>query len=386
MSAAPRPEADNGQDPAEAEGWALLDGLRRRLDDQGTQARKTAAQVQQLADSIGALVAAQRRRARWLNINSFAAYLIFTLLCGGAFYLLYETRAHELVGARDRAATERDQAVRRADDLAATAKARDSADAKALDAWQLLEAGKRDAATKRLAELANAPLSKLDRDMLAARAKQAELVQVDAALKTASAAYRAGRFAEAATTLEGALALQGAAPRLGDVHYQLALAQLKLGLLDKAALHLQAAVDADVGDEDARFQLAGALDRLGQWGKARVEYDRFATAHPQSTWAVPALRRSAMLAHMPALAPWVATPMAPTGTPAPVTVKPSTAPSSTGTAPTGASSPAAPNSPAKPISPTANPSAPVKTPAMSPEPAPAKPDATGSSDVSPSSP
>jgi len=320
MSAAPRPETDADQHPAEAEGWALLDGLRRRLDDQGAQTRKTAAQVQQLAESIGALVAAQRRRTRWLNLNSFIAYLIFTVLCGGAFYLLYSSRAGELVAARDRAATERDQAVRRADDATGKLAARDAADAKALEAWNLLETGKRDAAAKRLAELANAPLSKLDRDVLATRAKQAELVQVDAALKSAGIASRAGRFGEAVTTLEAALTLQGAAPRLPDVHYQLALAQMKLGALDKAVTHLQAAVDGDVGDEDARFQLAGALDRLGQWGKARVEYDRFATAHPQSAWAQPALRRSATLAHMPALAPWVtgapaakpAAPVAPT--------------------------------------------------------------------------
>ena len=85
MTAAPRPDPDS-PDPAEAEGWALLDGLRRRLDDQGAQARKTATQVQQLADSIAALVSAQRRRTRWLNLNSFVAYLIFTLLLGVAFY------------------------------------------------------------------------------------------------------------------------------------------------------------------------------------------------------------------------------------------------------------------------------------------------------------
>ena len=338
MSAAPRPEPDADQHPAEAEGWALLDGLRRRLDDQGAQTRKTAAQVGQLAESIGALVAAQRRRARWLNINSFVAYLIFTLLCGGAFYLLYSSRAGELVAARDRAATERDQAVRRADDASAKLAARDAADAKALEAWHLLETGQRDAAAKRLAELAAAPLSKLDHDVLATRAKQAELVQVDAALKAAGTAYRAGKFGEAATTLEAALTLQGAAPRLPDVHYQLALAQMKLNMLDKAVPHLQAAVDGGVADEDARFQLAGALDRLGQWSKARVEYDRFATAHPQSAWAQPALQRAATLAHMPALAPWLAG--APVAKPAPV--KPAAAASAAPAPPEPAGSSAAP--------------------------------------------
>src|ERR1700760_130227 len=94
-SAAPRPEPEAGQDLAEADGWALLDGMRRRLDEQGAQTRKTAAQVQQLADSIGALVAAQRRRSRWLNLNSFVAYVIFTVLLGGAFYFLYQSRARD---------------------------------------------------------------------------------------------------------------------------------------------------------------------------------------------------------------------------------------------------------------------------------------------------
>ena len=309
MSSAARLEAttaqgaDPAQEPAGADGWALLDALRRRLDDQGAQTRKTAAQVQQLAESIGALVAQQRRRARWLNINSFVAYLIFTVLCGGAFYFLYESRANELIGERDKAAGERDQAVRRADDAAGKLAAREAADAKALAVWQLFDAGKRDEAQKQLAALGG--LSKLDADVLAARAKDAQLVQVDVALKSAAAASRAGKLGEAIATLEGALALQGAAARAGELHYQIATAELKLKALDKAAQHFQAAVAADVSEEDARYQLAGALDQLGQWAKARAEYDRFATAHPQSASAVWALRRSAMLAHMPAQAPWV---------------------------------------------------------------------------------
>jgi tetratricopeptide (TPR) repeat protein len=367
------------------EGWALLDGLRRRLDEQGAQARKTAGQVQQLADSIGALVAAQRRRTRWLNLNSFVAYLVFTLLCGVAFYFLYRSRAGELVATRDRATTERDQAVRRADDASAKLAARDAADAKAIEAWQLLDAGKREAASKKLAELANAPLSKLDRDVLATRAKQAELVQVDAALKSASAASRAGRFGEAATTLENALTLQGAGPRLGDVHYALALALLKQNSVDKAVPHLQAAVDAEVADEDARFQLAGALDRQGQWAKARVEYDRFATAHPQSTWSVPALRRSAQLAHMPAVAPWVAL-----AVPANAKLAPAAAAAKSSVAPANATTPnptpAAPSAPVAHVPPartptaaTASPAAPSPGPTPSPTVAAPKPESPASS-------
>ena len=33
------------------------------------------------------------RRERWLNVNSFGAYLLFTLVLGGAFLTLYRSRA-----------------------------------------------------------------------------------------------------------------------------------------------------------------------------------------------------------------------------------------------------------------------------------------------------
>src|SRR5690349_21088909 len=115
MTAAPRPQTDESPDTEAAECWALLDGLRRRLDEQANQNRKTQNEVRQLAESIAAMVTQQRKRSRWLNVNSFAAYLIFTLLCGGAFYFLYQGRARELVADRERVISERDAAVRRAD-------------------------------------------------------------------------------------------------------------------------------------------------------------------------------------------------------------------------------------------------------------------------------
>lgn len=308
MSTASRPQTDGGepdQGPGDAEGWALLDALRRKLDDQGTQTRKTSAQVQQLADSIAALVGEQRKRSRWLNVNSFVAYLMFTLLCAGAFYFVYSSRVREVVSSRDRAATDRDAAVRRADEANAKLAARDAADAKAWETWQLLEAGKKDDAAKKLGELKTAPLSKFEHEVLAARAKQAEMMQVDAAVKSANTAFKAGKYGEVVTTLESALSLSGAAPRVPEIHYLIGLAHMRANEVDKAVTHFEAAVTGDVADEDARFQLASALDRVGQWGKARAEYDRFATAHPQSSSAVIAMRRSATLARMPAQAPWV---------------------------------------------------------------------------------
>jgi tetratricopeptide (TPR) repeat protein len=307
MSAASRPQTDEQAEPAtgsaDAEGWALLEGLRRRLDEQANQHRKTQTEVRQLADSIAALVDAQRRRSRWLNVNSFVAYVIFTLLCGGAFFYLYQSRARALVGDRDRVISEREAAVRRADDASKQAAARDAAAAKALEAYNLLEQGKREEAAAKLAELANAPLSKLERTVLDTRARQAEVMQVDAALKSVTAAFKAGRHADVVAPLEAALALESTGPRAAQMHYYLGVAYAKGGSLDNAIAHLQAAVAADVDVEDARFQLASALDRAGQWGKAKVEYDRFATAHPMSSYAAFAMRRGATLARAPAVAP-----------------------------------------------------------------------------------
>jgi tetratricopeptide (TPR) repeat protein len=335
MSAtATRPTTEEPAEPAgqgDAEGWALLDALRRKLDDQGTQTRKTSAQVQQLADSIAALVEAQRRRSRWLNVNSFVAYLMFTLLCAGAFYFVYQSRIHEVVSARDRAASDRDTAVRRADEATTKLAARDAADAQALETWQAFEAGKKDEAAKKLAALKTAPLSKLDRDMLAARAKQAEMMQVDAAMKAANAAFRAGKNGEVVVTLESALNLQGAAPRAGEMHYLIGLAHLRANEVEKAVAQLELAVTGDGVDEDARFQLASALDRVGQWGKARAEYDRFSTQHPQSASAPFAMRRSATLARMPVQAPWVGAPGA-IAVPAPALAAPAVPPPTAGSA------------------------------------------------------
>lgn len=272
MTAAPRPATEDtgGDARPDDDGWALLDGLRRRLDDQASQSRKTQAQVTQLAESIAALVDLGRKRSRWLNLNSFAAYLIFTVLLGGAVYFVYQSRARELVTERDRAIAERDRAY--------------------VD---------RDTAVKHAGEAAARLATEKTAEAHAAAASV-----VDMTMKTAAAALHAGRTSEVIGPLEKALETQAGGTRAAEMHYLVGIAYSKRNQLDKAVAHLSAAVTGDVADEDARFQLASALDRAGQWAKARGEYDKFATAHPQSSYAAFAMRRSATLARMPASAPW----------------------------------------------------------------------------------
>lgn len=363
MSAAPLPTPDPepAQEPAvtDADGWALLEALRRRIDDQSAQGRKTQLQVIQLAESIGALVESQRRREKSLNLNSFVAYLIFTLLLGAGFYALYRSRATDLVDARNSAQHERDQAVHRADEATTKATAREQADHRAWEVYQLLEAGKRGEAVGKLATLADLPLSRTERAVLAARAHETQVMEVDAALKAAAAAFKAGRFADVIAPLEAALVGEPSGARSSSMHYFLGVAYAKANDLVKAINHLQFAIVADGEHDDARFQLASALDRSGQYARARGEYDRFATAHPQSSLAVFAMRRSGTLARMPAVAPQPQPPAPANATPTPpATSKPAPA-GATPTTPGAATKPpaVAPIAPAKPAAPAIVPTA-----------------------------
>ena len=300
VSGAPSPIDPEPIPDRDAEGWILLEGLRRRLDDQGVQGRKTQQQVSQLIESIAALVEAQRRRTRGINLNSFVAYLIFTMLCGAGFYLLYNSRANELVEARDHAEKERDAASHRADEFAGQNAARVQADVRAWEVFQLLEAGKRGEATTKLAALRDLPLSRTERAILAARAHETQVMEVDAAIKAATASFKLGRYQEVIAPLEAALVGEPTGSRAASMRYFLGIAYAKAGTLDKAIRYLELAIAADVEHDDARFQLASALDRNGAHAQARAEYDKFATAFPQSQFAVYALRRSAALAQAPA--------------------------------------------------------------------------------------
>ena len=385
MSAASVPKPEEAPEPAsDADGWALLEGLRRRLDDQAAQGRKTQTQVTELAESIAGLVEQQRRRSLWLNVNSFVAYLMFTMLCGAGCYLLYLSRAKELTAARERAVSERDAAVRTADDATLRAVAREAADNKAWEVYQLLEAGKRLEAVAKLDALRDQPLSKTERAVLAARIHDTQVMEVDAALKAAVAAYKAGRPGEVIKPLEAALTGEPPGARAATIHYYLGVAYARTEL-DKAASHLQAAIAGDVDQDDVRFQLASVFDRSGAFAQARAEYDRFATAHPQAPLAVFAMRRSATLARLPAAPPPGAGPPAGTGV-APGNVPPSprassppvrsVAPAPVVPQPPGAIPPAAPG-PAAPSPALAKPITPPPVPAkpIAPSPAPAKPSA-----------
>jgi tetratricopeptide (TPR) repeat protein len=297
-AATPVPQLPDGPD---ADAFALLDALRRRMDEHGAQGRRTTAQVSQLADSVAALVGEQRSRSRWINMNSFVAYVIFTVIVGAAFFALYRSRASELLAARDTAVERLTAATKRADAADSKLAAREKTDTAAWEVYNLLEAGKRKDAVAKLDAIPDGTLSRTERAVLAARAHETAMMEVEAALKTANANFRAGRYTEIIGPLEAGLINESTGPHAASMHYLLGVSYAKNNDLDKAVPHLRAALATDTEHDDTGFQLASALDRAGEYAKARAEYNQFATAHPQLGLAVYAMRRSATLARMPAV-------------------------------------------------------------------------------------
>jgi tetratricopeptide (TPR) repeat protein len=276
-----------------------MEALRRRLDDHGALLRKNQQALAELAESVGRLVTSQRSRERWMNVNSFVAYLIFTVVLGGAFLTLYRSRARELVQARDAAVIERDEARTRAKSLDETLQKRDAGTKSAFEYFQLLQAGKRAEAVARYGEMDLAALTPTEKAVFEEGHKQAREALVDAGYLAGLDAAKDGDHAKAIGELRRALAYEEEGPRAAQMRYYLGVALVKTREPEKGKRELELALAGRVeqsGAVDARFWLATALEAMGDLTAARTEYDRFASAQPTNPLSVAARRKSMALA------------------------------------------------------------------------------------------
>lgn len=276
-----------------------VDELRRRLDEQGVLLRRTNTAVTSLADSLGKVVASQSKRERWVNLNSFVAYTLFTVLLGGGFYMLYDQRAGDLMAARNAAISERDAAQQEIVSLQDAANTRTAAEKAAHDFYQLLRDKRRSEAIARYPELEALQLTATERSLFADGVKDARSQIVDAGYLTGLDAFRAGDLDKAVTELRTALAYEAEGPRAAQMRYYLGLSYYKKADYDSAARQLELSLAGRVdqsGVTDVRFYLATCLEKIGQLEQARTEYDKFASANPNHEWTVTARRRSAQLA------------------------------------------------------------------------------------------
>lgn len=276
-----------------------MDGLRRRLDEQGALLRRTNTAVTSLAESLGKVVSGQRKRERWISLNSFVAYTLFTLLLGGGFFMLYNQRAGDLVAAREAAIEERDAVRGQIDELTARLDQREEAEKAAQEYYQLLRDDRRAEAIARYPEIEQEQLTPTERELFADGVKDARAKIVDAGYLTGLDAYRAGDLDKAVTELRTALAYEDEGPRAAQMRYYLGLSFYKKADYENAARQLELSLAGRVdqaGVTDVRFYLATCLENIGQLERARVEFDKFASANPNHPWTITARRRSAQLA------------------------------------------------------------------------------------------
>lgn len=300
MSDAAEPTPSPGQPPG-AEVRADLEALRRRLDDHGVVQRKTQQALSELAESVGKLVVSQRRRERWLNVNSFGAYLLFTLVLGAAFLKLYDYRAGDLVHDKRAAVSELAAARDRVETLEKQLQARDDSGAAAFAYYQLLQDPKKRAeAVTRFGELDPAALTPTEQVVFSQGHKKAREELVDAGYLGGLDAAKVGDHAKAIAELRKALAYEEEGPRAAQMRYYLGVALVKTGEPEKARRELELALAGRVeqtGAADARYWLASALEGMGELDLARTEYDRFASSQPQHPLSVSARRKAMTLAH-----------------------------------------------------------------------------------------
>ncbi len=278
---------------------AEIEALRLRLDEQGALLRRTHQAVASLADSLGKVVAQQRRRERGLNLNSFIAYMLFTVLLGGAFFMLYSVRAGDLLSARDSAVRAREDARARLQAIESEHSERERAATQALSYYQLLREGRHAEAVARYPEIERQRLTATEAAVFASGVDEARGSLVDAGYLAGLDAFRGGDLDTAVSEFKTAIAYEDSGPRVAQMRYYLGVALSKQGDHEAAVRNLELAIAGGVEQQDAvdvRYQLAVALEGLGEFDKARAEYDRFASAYPRLPLSWTARRSATRLA------------------------------------------------------------------------------------------
>lgn len=273
--------------------------LRRDIAEAHGVANRTLNSVSTLAASLKEVVIRQEKYERGLNLNSFVAYLLFTVLLGGGFYLLYRSRAGQLAAERDAALHKQTEAAEDAAAVRRELAARDEADRKAQAFYALIKDGKKADAIAGWPDLQKEKLAPVTAQILEEGVARARAEIVDAAFAAGVEAAKGEQWKKAATELKRALTYEEEGPRAAQMRYYYGVALTKQGDYPEAGRQLEAAlasgVEKNVGP-DARYYLAMSLELGKQLDRARSEYLKFADAHPNHQWAMWARHKAAEIA------------------------------------------------------------------------------------------
>lgn len=282
-----------------ATGSADVRELKRDMGEAHAISTRTYNAVTTLAGSLKEVISRQNRYDRGLNLNSFVAYLLFTVLLGGGFFLLYRSRADRLVSERDQAIRARESAIGETRGVRKELVERDEAAKKAQDFWSLLKNGKKAEAIALFPEISHERLTAVERQVFDEGVTRARAEIVDAGFTGGVEAFQKEQWKAAATALKRALTYEDEGPRAAQMRYYYGVALSKQGDYAEASRQLELAIaggaERTVGP-DARYYLANAFELLRQNEPARAEYEKFATGRPTHPLANAARRKAAAIA------------------------------------------------------------------------------------------
>jgi TolA-binding protein len=272
--------------------------LREVVEDHTEAIDKTLDASSQIARAMEVLASRTNSRNRAQQLNSFVAYVLFTVLLGGAFYVLYESRSAALTSARDEALESAQEARARARDLQDSQVDRKRSARAAADYYRLMREGRSGEVIAGYAALEELDLSETEREVFVDGQKNARAEMVEAGFLAGVEAFRRNDFEAATAELRRGLAYADEGQRMAEMRYYLGISLSSQGSQPEAIEQLEKAIEARVeqaGIDDARLHLANTLVKAGSLTEARQEFVKFATKHPNHRFAQMARRKAAQI-------------------------------------------------------------------------------------------
>ncbi len=272
--------------------------LRDVVEDHTEAIDKTLDASSQIARAMEVLAQRTKSRNRAQQLNSFVAYVLFTVLLGGAFYVLYQSRSASLTTARDEALASAQEARARARDLQDSQVDRKRSARAAAEYYRLIREGRSSEVIAGYDALEELELSETEREVFVDGLKNARAEMVEAGFLAGVEAFRRNDFEAATAELRRGLAYADDGQRMAEMRYYLGISLSSQGSQPEAIEQLEKAIEGKVeqaGIDDARLHLALTLVKAGSMTDARQAFTKFAAKHPNHRFAQMARRKAALI-------------------------------------------------------------------------------------------
>jgi len=272
--------------------------LREVVEDHTEAIDKTLDASSQIARAMEVLAQRTKSRNRAQQLNSFVAYVLFTVLLGGAFYVLYQSRSAAITSARDEALESAQEARARARDLQDSQVDRKRSARAAAEYYRLIREGRSSEVIAGYSALEELDLSETEREVFVDGLKNARAEMVEAGFLAGVEAFRRNDFEAATAELRRGLAYADEGQRMAEMRYYLGISLSSQGSQPEAIEQLEKAIEGRVdqaGIDDARLHLANTLVKAGSLPEARQAFLKFATKHPNHRFAQMARRKAAQI-------------------------------------------------------------------------------------------